>query len=57
MKILFALVAVFWWIALWGLSDLLTESWTREQKFRLYIGILVAIAVIVYLFPDMLDRL
>jgi hypothetical protein len=57
MKIVFAILAIFWWIAIWGLSDLLTESWTREQKFRLYVGILIVIAMIVYVFPDMLDRL
>lgn len=56
MKILFALIAVFWWIALWGLSDLLTEKWDRDQKFRLYVGILVAIALIVYMFPEILER-
>ena len=56
MKLLFALIAVFWWIALWGLSDLMTESWTREQKFRLYVGTLVVIALIVYMLPDILER-
>ena len=57
MKIVFAILAIFWWIAIWGLSDLLTESWTREQKFRLYVGILIVIAMIVYVFPDLMDRL
>jgi len=57
MKIAFAILAIFWWIAIWGLSDLLTESWTREQKFRLYVGIVVGIAIIIYVFPDLMDRL
>jgi len=56
MQIAFAVIAVFWWISIWGLSDLLTEDWTREQKFKLYIATLVAIAVIVWIFPKIVRR-
>ena len=55
--ILIALLVVFWWIAVWGLSDLLTENWTREQKFRLYVSILVVIGIVLAVFPEILYKL
>lgn len=57
MQIAFALIVVFWWIAIWGLSDLLTETWTREEKLRLYVAMLIFVAIIVTVFPDILARL
>ena len=57
MKVTFALIAIFWWIAVWGLSDLLTENWSRSEKFYLYIAILIGVAVVVQLFPSIMDRL
>ena len=57
MQIAFALIVIFWWIAIWGLSDLLTEQWTREQKLRLYVAMLVVVAIVVIIFPEILARL
>jgi len=56
MQIAFALIAVFWWIALWGLSDLLTENWTREAKAKLYVSMLVVIGIIVWFYPHIVLR-
>lgn len=56
MQIAFALIAVFWWIAIWNLSDMAVENWTREQKIYLYVGMLAAIAVIVWFFPNIVRR-
>ena len=56
MQIAFALIAIFWWIAVWGLSDLLTDDWTKQEKFAFYIVILVAITIIVYFFPKIVER-
>jgi hypothetical protein len=56
MQIAFALIAVFWWIAIWGLSDLLTEDWSRTQKFELYVAMLMAIGAIVWMFPSTIKR-
>jgi hypothetical protein len=56
MQILFAVVAIFWWIAIWGLKDILVEHWSREQKFYLYISILILVAIIVLMFPDIIKR-
>jgi len=56
MQIAFAIIAVFWWIALWGLSDIMVEDWTRESKIKLYTATLVCIGIIVWLFPDIVKR-
>jgi len=57
MQIAFALIAVFWWIAVWGLSDLLTENWSRKAKFQLYITMLVFVGIVILLFPALVNRL
>jgi hypothetical protein len=56
MQIAFAVIAVFWWIAVWGLSDLMVEDWTREAKFHLYVATLVMIAIIVWFYPNIVRR-
>jgi hypothetical protein len=57
MQIAFALIAVFWWIAIWNLMDIMVEDWSREQQIKLYVAMLVGVAVAVFFFPDMLIRL
>jgi|GEM_PF-4332644 len=57
MQIAFALLIVVWWIALWGLSDLLVEDWTREEKLILYVSALVVVSFIIYLNPDLMKKL
>ncbi len=57
MQIAFALIAVFWWIAIWNLFDIAVENWTREQRIHLYVAMLIAVAVIVMLFPEIVTRL
>jgi len=56
MQILFAVIAIFWWIAIWGLKDILVEHWSREEKFYLYISILAVVAMIVLMYPDIIKR-
>ena len=56
MQILFTIIAIFWWIAIWGLKDILVESWSRTEKFYLYISILSFVGIIVYVFPDIIKR-
>jgi hypothetical protein len=57
MQILFALVAVLWWVALWGLIDLATEDWARAEKAQLYVGILLVVTLVILFFPRVLGRL
>jgi hypothetical protein len=54
MQILFALVAVLWWVALWGLIDLI---WNRAEKAQLYVGILLVVTLVILFFPHALGRL
>jgi hypothetical protein len=56
MQIAFALIAIFWWISVWGLFDIATEEWSRESKIKLYIGMLVVISIIVWFFPIIVKR-
>jgi len=57
MQLLFATIAVFWWVAIWGLTDLLTDSWTRRQRFYLYIGMIALIVLTLWIFPDFINHL
>jgi len=57
MQILFALIAIFWWIAIWGIHDILVENWSKEQKIYLYISIIGLVGIIVLLFPNIVKRL
>jgi hypothetical protein len=57
MKLVFALLVIIWWISAWGLADLLTESWSREQKFAAYTAGILLVSATVALFPHLLDRL
>ena len=57
MQIAFALIAVFWWVAIWGLIELMVEGWTRKQRFMLYVAMLALILVTVLIFPDFANRL
>jgi hypothetical protein len=56
MQIIFAIVTIFWWVAIWGLKDILVQDWSREQKFYLYISILILVAIFVTNFPDIIKR-
>lgn len=57
MKLVGALLVVIWWICLWGLSDLLTETWTREERLVAYtIGALL-VGMTAFLFPTLWERL
>ena len=56
MQIIFAVIAIFWWIAIWGLKDILVEDWSREQKFYLYISILAVVAMVVLMYPNIIKR-
>jgi hypothetical protein len=57
MRIAFALVAIFWWIAIWGLVDIATEEWTRTEKTQFYVTILLVITVLYLFFPSILQKL
>jgi len=56
MQIIFAIIAVFWWIAIWGLKDILVEDWSKEQKLYLYLSSLLLVTIVVFIYPDIIKR-
>jgi len=54
MRIIFVLMVVFFWIAMWNLSDIYTSTWTVEQRINLYLGMLAVIGVIVLMDPSLI---
>jgi hypothetical protein len=56
MTILFAIIVVFWWIAIWGIFDIYTEHKTRDEKLKIYAVMLGIILVIVCFFPTLMYR-
>lgn len=57
MQIAFATVAIFWWIAIWGLSDVWTHDWTGEQKVKLYISMIIGVLIIIWMFPNIVHKI
>jgi len=57
MQIAFATVAIFWWIAIWGLSDIFTEEWTKERKVQLYVSMIVGVLIIIWMFPNIVHKI
>jgi hypothetical protein len=57
MQIAFATVAIFWWIAIWGLSDIFTEEWTRERKVQLYVSMIIGVLIIIWMFPNIVHKI
>jgi hypothetical protein len=57
MKLVIALLVVIWWICIWGISDVIMEDWTRQQKLIAYTMGAIAVIAITVFFPSLLDRL
>ena len=55
MKLVYALIVIFWWIAIWGLTTELISDMTKEERIKIYLGIIAFIAAILYFFPHILD--
>lgn len=57
MTILFAILATLWWLAIWGIFEILTKNYTDKQKLIIYIFMLGLILCIIAFFPRILDHL
>jgi len=57
MDIFFIFVVIAWWIGMWGLSDLYTMDFTREEKLLYYTSLLGCVALFLIVFPNYLRRL
>jgi hypothetical protein len=56
MPIIPALLAVFWWIAIWGLFDIYTEDKSKNQKIKIYLIMLGMLIAILCFFPNLINR-
>ena len=57
MKLAGAFLVVIWWICLWGLSDILTEHWTREERLVAYSAGALFVVGLTLTYPQLLERL
>ena len=55
MKLLYALLVIFWWLSIWGLFELYIEHETKAIKTKIYVGIITIILIILYAKPHILD--
>ena len=44
------------WVAVWGLSDTVTENLTRVERQQLYWGVLLVVVLIIAFNPKLLHR-
>ena len=56
MPIIPAILAIAWWIAIWGLFDIYTEDKTKDEKIKIYLVMLGVVFSIVLFFPHLLHR-
>lgn len=54
MRIIFVIMVIFFWIAIWNLTDIYTDSWTNKQKTLLYLVMLAVIGIIVLMDPSLI---
>jgi len=55
MKLVYALIVIFWWISIWGLTTELISDMTKEERIKIYLAIIAFIGAILYFFPHILD--
>jgi len=54
MRLIIVIMVVFFWIAVWNLSDIYTNDWTDQQRINLYLGMLAVIGVMVLMDPSLI---
>jgi predicted membrane channel-forming protein YqfA (hemolysin III family) len=57
MLIVSAIVAIIWWIAIWGLFDIYTEDKPKDEKIKIYLVMLGLVLCIILFFPHLINRL
>jgi hypothetical protein len=46
------LIAVIWWVAIWGLIELAMDGWTKDRRMITYLLMLVAATTAATMYPD-----
>jgi len=54
MRIIIVIMVVFFWIAIWNLTDIYTNDWSEYQRTILYLGMLAVVGLIVILDPSLI---
>ena len=57
MQFIWAILIIFWWIAIWGLFDMYTENKTKNEKIKIYLIILGIIISIICFNPQLIKRI
>lgn len=57
MKVAYAVLGIFFWIALWGLTELIIKEWEYESKASFYISVLIMVTTIIVVHPKFIDHL
>ena len=56
MALIFITMVILWWIAVWGLFDMLILHLTRSEKAAIYTILLVGIIIVLQLNPELLEH-
>ena len=56
MTLLFITLVILWWIAVWGLFDMIILHLSRGQKMAMYGILILAIAILLQLNPQLLKH-
>lgn len=55
MKLIYAFLGVFWWIAIWGIFELHTADKTKEERMKIYTTILMCLLIVACIVPAFVD--
>jgi hypothetical protein len=55
MALILITLVILWWIAVWGLFDMLILHLTRGEKATIYIIMLIGIIILLQLNPKLLE--
>jgi hypothetical protein len=56
MALLLITLVILWWIAVWGLFDMLILHLTRGEKAVIYTVLLIGILILLQLNPELLEH-
>ena len=52
-----SMLSIMWWIAWWGLAELMMASWKRHQKFMAYVFALLVVTGFIIWKPELIASL
>lgn len=51
------MLSIMWWIAWWGLAELMMASWKKHQKFVAYVFALLVVTGFIVWKPELIASL